>query len=50
VRLVEEIRFASLGVDVGVGAEEGREAAGLVPPDEKVDLGIAEEPADVSCT
>lgn len=31
VRGADEVRFAAAGVDVGVGAEEGVECAGLVP-------------------
>lgn len=36
MRLLEQVRLPSLGVDVGVRAEERHERPGLVPPDEEV--------------
>ena len=40
-------RLPPLGVDVGVGPEEGLEGRGLVPPDEQLPVGVAEEAAHV---
>ena len=50
VGFVEEIRFATLAVQMCVRAEERRECANPVPPDEHFRFWITEEATDVSYT
>ena len=46
-RLVIEIWFSSLGVDMGVRAEERRECTCLIPSDEDFVRWITEEAANI---
>lgn len=48
--LLEEVRLATLGVDVSVRAEEGREGADLVPAHHHLWGGVPEESANVGWT
>jgi len=48
-RLLEKVRLAAFGVDMGVGPEERHENAGLVPSHKKLMRRIAKETADIRC-
>jgi hypothetical protein len=43
VGLLEQVGLSSLGVDVGVGSEEGHEGAGLIESDEELGSGVLRE-------
>ena len=47
VRLVEQERLAALGIDMGVGAEERRKRADLVPSNEHLGFWVTEETSNV---
>ena len=48
VRIANEERLAASGVDVGVTTEEGIKGAGLVPPRQKLLVGVTEKAANIS--
>ena len=48
--LGEEIRFSTLGIEMGVSSEEGMEGTSLVPSLHEFSIRVSKEPTDVSST
>jgi hypothetical protein len=47
VRLIEQERLAALGIDMGMGAEERRKRADLVPSNQHLGFWVTEEATNV---
>ena len=50
VRLIEQVRFPTLSVDVCVRTEEWREDSDLVPTSEHFRVRVAKESSNISCS